>query len=139
MSEEKNYTLKSVQSEIGRLQKAKAKKEEKIKELKTEIRDINKQLKALEAIQEQLYHEDVQRQVSTVLFKGEKLTPEQLAKFMELSKQIRDKIDILDVETATQAISLACEEQAVPAASSSTETGTETSTNTFSSMYGGES
>lgn len=110
MSEEKNYTLKSVQSEIGRMKKAKAKKEEKVKELKAEIRDINKQLKALEAIQEQLYHDDVQRQISSVLFKGEKLTSEQLAKFMELSRQIRDKIDILDVETATQAISLACEE-----------------------------
>ncbi|MBQ3256362.1 MAG: hypothetical protein IJN43_16155 [Ruminococcus sp.] len=131
MSEEKNYTLKSVQSEIGRMKKAKAKKEEKIKELKVEIRDINKQLKALEAIQEQLYHDDVQRQVSSVLFKGEKLTPEQLAKFMELSRQIRDKIDILDVETATQAISLACDEQDAPAASSIPEPSTST--------YGGES
>lgn len=59
---------------------------------------INKQLK------------DMQRQISSVLFKGEKLTPEQLAKFMEVSKQIRAKIDILNVETATQAIGLTCEE-----------------------------
>lgn len=135
MSEEKNYTLKSVQSEIGRMKKAKAKKEGKVKELKTEIREINRQLKALEAIQDQLYHDDVQRQISSVLFKGEKLTPDQLAKFMELSRQIRDKIDILDVETASQAISLACDEQAAPAAPSNPES----STSTSSSMYGGES
>lgn len=105
MSEkEKTYTLKSAQSELERLEKSRAKKKQKIQDLTAELKEINAKVKELEGIYDMLYHEDIQRQIASLWFKEKKMTGEQIAKFLELSTQIHDKIDILDLTTVVQAI-----------------------------------
>lgn len=101
---EKNYTLKSVKSEISRLEKSREKKKEKIKVLTAELKEDNTRMKELEKIFDELYHEDLQQKIATLWFKEEKMTGEQIAKFLEISKQLHDKIDILDVQTVVNAV-----------------------------------
>lgn len=101
---EKNYTLKSVKSEISRLEKSREKKKEKIKVLTAELKEDNNRMKELEKIFDELYHEDLQQKIATLWFKEEKMTGEQIAKFLEISKQLHDKIDILDVQTVVNAV-----------------------------------
>lgn len=108
---EKTYTLKGVQSELARLEKSKAKKKEKMQQLNAELKEINTKVKELEAVYDTLYHEDLQRQIATVWFKEQKMTGEQIAKFLELSTQIHDKIDLLDVAAVVQAITHIYDEQ----------------------------
>jgi len=105
MSEnEKKYTLKSVQSEMERTEKSKKKKQETVKKLNDEIRDDTAKIKELEIIYDRLYHEDLQRQIASVWFKEKKMTGAQITKFLEISKQIHDQIDVLDVSTIVQAV-----------------------------------
>ena len=101
---EKNYTLKSVKSEISRLEKSREKKKEKIKVLTAELKEDNNRMKELEKIFDELYHEYLQQKIATLWFKEEKMTGEQIAKFLEISKQLHDKIDILDVQTVVNAV-----------------------------------
>ena len=101
---EKNYTLKSVKSEISRLEKSREKKKEKIKVLTAELKEDNTRMKELEKIFDELYHEDLQQKIATLWFKEEKMAGEQIAKFLEISKQLHDKIDILDVQTVVNAV-----------------------------------
>lgn len=101
---EKTYTLKSVQAELAKLQKSKEKKRAKIQELTAELKADNARIKELEGIYDRLYREDVQRQISNAWFKEQHMTKGQIQKFLELSAQIHDKIDILDVATVVQAI-----------------------------------
>lgn len=108
---EKSYTLKSVKSEITRIEKSREKKREKIRQLTEEIKADGSRLKELESIYDSLYHEDLQRQIAAAWFKGNKLTGEQITKFLELSTQISDKIDILDVDTLVKAVTTAYNEQ----------------------------
>ena len=101
---EKTYTLKSVQAELAKLEKAKEKKRAKIQELTASLKADNAKIKELETIYDRLYREDVQRQISNAWFKEQHMTKAQIQKFLELSAQIHDKIDILDVATLVQAI-----------------------------------
>ena len=101
---EKNYTPKSVKSELSRLEKSREKKKEKIKVLTAELKEDNNRMKELEKIFDELYHEDLQQKIATLWFKEEKMTGEQIAKFLEISKQLHDKIDILDVQTVVKAV-----------------------------------
>lgn len=101
---EKNYTLKSIKSEISRLEKSRERKKEKIKILTAELKEDNTRMKELEKIFDELYHEDLQQKIATLWFKEEKMTGEQIAKFLEISKQLHDKIDILDVQTIVNAV-----------------------------------
>ncbi len=104
MSDEKIYTLKSIQSEIARLEKSRLKKKEKISSLTAELKADNVRMKELEKTFDNLYHEDLQQKIATLWFKEEKMTGEQVTKFLELSKHIHDKIDILDVQTIVNAV-----------------------------------
>lgn len=108
---EKVYTLKNVRSEIARIEKSKEKKREKIKQLTDEIKADSSRLKELEAVYDNLYHEDLQRQIAAAWFKGKKMTGEQITKFLELSTQIQDKIDLLDVKTVVEAVTTVFNEQ----------------------------
>lgn len=101
---EKVYTLKSIQSEITRLENSRNKKKEKIKTLTAELKEDNTKMKELEKIYDDLYHEDLKEKVATLWIKEEKLTKEQIAKFLELSKQIHDKIDVIDIQTVVSAV-----------------------------------
>lgn len=108
MSDEvKTYTLKSVQSEITKLEKSRQKKKEKISNLTAELKADNTKMKELEKIFDDLYHENLQQKIATLWFKEEKMSAEQVEKFLELSKQIHDKIDILDVQTIVNAVTYA--------------------------------
>lgn len=108
---EKQYTLKSARSELARLEKSKEGKTAKIQQLRTELKEINAKIKELESIYDTLYHEDLQRQIAAVWFKEKKLTGEQIVKFLEISKHLYDKIDILDVFTVVQAVNSAYQKQ----------------------------
>lgn len=119
MSDEK-HTLKSVQSEIRRLETARQKKTEKIDSIRAEIRETDKRLKELKKLEEQLYQEEMQHKFMAMFPKGTMLTAEQMNKFMEIGKHVIEKIDILDTDAAAQAIGLACEESAGTSTSDST-------------------
>ena len=105
--ENKTYTLKSVQSEIAKLEKSRQKKKEKISNLTAELKADNTKMKDLEKIFDDLYHESLQQKIATLWFKEEKMSAEQVEKFLELSKQIHDKIDTLDVQTIVNAVTYA--------------------------------
>ena len=108
---EKIYTLKSVQSEIAKLEKSRQKKKEKISSLTAELKADNTKMKELEKIFDDLYHENLQQKIATLWFKEEKMTKEQIEKFLELSKNIHDKIDVLDVQTIVNAVTYAYNKQ----------------------------
>lgn len=104
---EKQYTLKSVKSELARLEKSRQSKNEKIQQLRAELKEINVKVKELESIYDTLYHEDLQRQIAEVWFKEQKLSGDQIVKFLEISKHLYDKIDLLDITTVVQAVNAA--------------------------------
>lgn len=108
---EKTYTLKSVQKELERLEKSRKQKKEKVRTLTEEIKSKNAKIKELESIYDRLYHENLQKQIADAWFKNGSMTGEQVAKILELSRQIQDKIDILDVDTVVNAITVAYNEQ----------------------------
>lgn len=104
---EKQYTLKSAKSELARLEKSRQSKNEKIQQLRAELKEINTKVKELESIYDTLYHEDLQRQIAAVWFKEQKLSGDQIVKFLEISKRLYDKIDLLDIATVVQAVEAA--------------------------------
>ena len=108
---EKPRTLNSVRRELQRLEKSKEDKKKKIKTLTEEIKAENAKIKELEAVYDELYHEDLQKQISNAWFKKGGLSGGQIEKILKLSKQIKDKIDILDVDTVVQAINTAYEQK----------------------------
>ena len=108
---EKTYTLKSVQKELERLEKSRKQKKEKVRTLTEEIKSKNAKIKELETIYDRLYHENLQKQIADAWFKNGSMTGEQVAKILELSRQVQDKIDILDVDTVVTAITAAYNEQ----------------------------
>lgn len=107
---EKSYTLKSVQTEIKRMKKALENKQSEIKKLSEEIKTDKKSLRELEGIYTTLYQESLQKQIASAWFKGNKMTGEQIKKFLELSTQISDKIDCLDVVDMVDAVNNAYNE-----------------------------
>lgn len=108
---EKQYTLKSAKSELARLEKSRESKTAKIQQLRSELKEINAKVKELESIYDTLYHEDLQRQIAVEWFKEQKLSGVQIAKFLELSRHLHDKIDTLDVVTIVQAVNAAYQEK----------------------------
>lgn len=108
---EKPRTLNSVRRELQRLEKSKEDKKKKIKTLTEEIKAENVKIKELEAVYDELYHEDLQKQISNAWFKKGGLSGGQIEKILKLSKQIKDKIDILDVDTVVQAVNTAYEQK----------------------------
>lgn len=107
---EKNYTLKSVTTEIEKTRKSIDNKKENIKKLTDEIKAEKKKLKELEHICTTLHNESLQRQISAAWFKDKTMTPEQIEKFLELSMKIQDKIDILNVSDMVDAVTTAYNE-----------------------------
>ena len=93
---EKTYTLKSVQAELAKLEKAKEKKRAKMQELTSSLKAINAQIRELEAVSDRLYQESVQAQITAAWFGKKKLTKEQIARMLEISVGLPKKIDILD-------------------------------------------
>ena len=108
---EKPRTLSSVRRELKKLEKSREQKKKQIKSLTEEMKAENVKIKELEAVYDELYHEDLQKQISNAWFKKGGLTGEQIEKMLKLSKQIKDKIDILDVDTVVQAINTAYEQK----------------------------
>lgn len=108
---EKQYTLKSAKSELARLEKLRESKTAKIQQMRSELKEINSKVKELESIYDTLYHEDLQRQIAAEWFKEQKLSGVQIAKFLELSRHLHDKIDTLDVFTIVQAVNAAYQEK----------------------------
>lgn len=113
MSDEnkKVYTLKSVQSEIIKLEKSVQKKREKIAALTAELKTDNAKIKELEKIFNELYYDDLQQKITKLWFKKEKMTHEEVEKFLELSTQLHDKIDNLDIQTVVNAVTYAYNKQ----------------------------
>lgn len=103
---EKVYTLKNVKNEMDRIIKSRDKKKDKVKQLNTEIKADNTRLKELEVIYKKLYTESMQRKIADVWIKENKMSAEQISKYLELSKQLGDKIDTLEIADIVEAISL---------------------------------
>ena len=101
---ERVHNLKSVMAEIQRVSRQRDKKTEKVRELNAEIKADNARLKELKNTYDQLQNESLQQQIADAWFKEEKLSGEQIAKFLELSRQLKEKIDVLDVETIVKAV-----------------------------------
>ena len=101
---ERVHNLKSVMAEIQRVSRQRDKKTEKVRELNAEIKADNARLKDLKNTYDQLQNESLQQQIADAWFKEEKLSGEQIAKFLELSRQLKEKIDVLDVETIVKAV-----------------------------------
>lgn len=101
---EKNYTLKSVQTEIKRIKKGLESKESELRKISAEIKSDKKVLRELEGIYTVLYQESLQKQIAAAWFKENKMTGEQINKFLELSTKISDKIDELDVADMVNAV-----------------------------------
>ncbi len=110
-NKEKPYTLRKVRSELKKLENSREQKKKKIKTLTEELKAENARIKELESLYDELYHEELQKQIYTAWFKKGTMTGEQVAKILELSKQIQDKIDILDVDTMVQAVTTVYEQQ----------------------------
>ena len=91
---------------MEKIKKSRDKKKDKVKELNAEIKADSAKLKELEGIYQKLYNDSLQRQVADVWFKEQKLSSDQIAKFIELSKVLGDKIDGLEVDEIVEAISL---------------------------------
>lgn len=106
VKKEKVYTLKNVKAEMEKIKKSRDKKKDKVNELNAEIKADSAKLKELEGIYQKLYNDSLQRQVADVWFKEQKLSSDQIAKFIELSKVLGDKIDGLEVDEIVEAISL---------------------------------
>lgn len=103
---EKVYTLKNVKNEMDHIIKSRDKKKDKVKQLNTEIKADNTRLKELEVIYKKLYTESMQRKIADVWIKENKMSAEQISKYLELSKQLGDKIDTLEIADIVEAISL---------------------------------
>lgn len=103
---EKVYTLKNVKNEMDRIIKSRDKKKDKVKQLNTEIKADNTRLKELEVIYKKLYTESMQRKIADVWIKENKMSAEQISKYLELSKRLGDKIDTLEIADIVKAISL---------------------------------
>ena len=101
---ERVHNLKSVMAEIQRVSRQRDKKTEKVRELNAEIKADNARLKELKNTYDQLQNESLQQQIADAWFKEEKLSGEHIAKFLELSRQLKEKIDVLDVETIVKAV-----------------------------------
>lgn len=101
---ERVHNLRSVMAEIQRVSRQRDKKTEKVRELNAEIKADNARLKELKNTYDQLQNESLQQQIADAWFKEEKLSGEQIAKFLELSRQLKEKIDVLDVETIVKAV-----------------------------------
>lgn len=134
---EKVYTLKSVQSELNKLKKSRDKKKEQIQKLTSEMKADNKRIKELESIHDTLYHEDLQRQIATVWFKEQKMTGKQIEKFLQISSQVHEQIDILDVNVIVQAITQLGDKQQLLQGSASGSDDAAVNSGTASSTYGG--
>ena len=101
---EKNYTLKNVQSELRKLEASRESRRAKVQELTAAIKEDSQRIKELEGIYDRLYHEDLQRQIETAWFKEQKMTGEQIRKFLQLSAKIHDQMDTMDVDTVAQLV-----------------------------------
>jgi len=101
---EKKPTSKSVMIEIERTKKNNAKRTARIAELKKEIVSGNAKIKELEKQYSTLYQAELISKIADVWFKEQKLTDEQIKKFLELSKQVGGRIDKLDMDTIVKAI-----------------------------------
>ena len=90
---EKAYTLKTVQAELAKLEKSKEKKRAKIQELTAALKADNARIKELEAIYDQLYREDVQRQIGIAWFDKRKMTKEEIERMLEISVGLPERME----------------------------------------------
>lgn len=114
--EEKIYSLKTVQTEISRLQKSMDKKREKIESLTAELKADKSHMKELEKLADELQKSELKEKIAKVWFDEEKMTGEQIEKILELSRHIHDKLDVLDVRDVAEIVTEFCGESEIPTA-----------------------
>ena len=114
--DEKVYSLKTVQTEIARLQKSMDKKREKIESLTVELKADKSHMKELEKLADELQKSELKEKIAKVWFDEEKMTGEQIEKILELSRRIHDKLDVLDVRDVAEIVAEFCGENEIPTA-----------------------
>ena len=106
MENEKIYTLKSVTSELKKLEKSKQKKKEAVQKLTASMKEDSQKIKELEGIYDRLYNQNLHSKIEIAWFrnKSKRLTGEQIEKILLISTQTRDDLDILDVPSVVHEI-----------------------------------
>ena len=97
-------TSGSVVMEIERIKKNNIRRNDKITQLRGEIVTDSTRIKELERLYKTLNEAELQDKIADSWFKRKKLTDEQVLKFLELSEQIGDKIDSVDISAIAGAI-----------------------------------
>ncbi len=113
MENEKNYTLKSVTSELKKLEKSKQKKKEAVQKLTASIKEDSQKIKELEGIYDRLYNQNLHAKIEIAWFKNKskRLTGEQIEKVLLISTQTREDLDILDAPSIVHRIKKMSEEK----------------------------
>jgi seryl-tRNA synthetase len=105
MSEKtKKQTLVSIQRETERAKKTIDQYAEKQAAIRKQTAELNGRIKELERLSAELRREELVNRVAKRWFGESKMTEAQVAKLLELGVNIRDKIDILDVDAASDAV-----------------------------------
>lgn len=99
----KRQTRRSVSVNIEKLKKINADRQERVSKLQAEISTDSAKIKELEKLCETLAKEELRNKLTGVS-KSKILTEEQTVAFIEISKKLMDKIEILDVRAVMEAI-----------------------------------
>lgn len=103
---EKNYTVRSAQLAIVRLRKSIEENQTKMAQITEQLKADKESLRELEKIYEKLCRENLEKQILSVY---KKMTVDQINKFLELSAEISDQLNYLDVIDIVNAVNSICE------------------------------
>lgn len=96
---EKKYNLRTVKNQLKKLEEKREKKQEDLSRIKSEIKDLDIQIKEAKRLIEKITNDRLKKQVTESLFDKCGLTNEQISKLLELSQKIGKKIDNVDIDS----------------------------------------
>ena len=111
MENEKDYKLKSVNTELKKARRALEKKQQRMQELSLAIKADTKRIKELESISKRLDQEELQQQVNEVWFREQKLSHKQIRLYLELSRRFGSRIEGVDLDKAERLLMECCSDQ----------------------------
>lgn len=102
MDEEKKYTVRSAEAELNKLRKVRDRNLEKIRELNAVVKENNESIKELEKIYDRLVSEQLQEEVRTRWFAGDRFSKPTIRKFLEISEHLNGRLENFDTELLVQ-------------------------------------
>jgi len=97
-------TSKSILRIIEKGKKKREKLSLKLAEMKSEMKALSKEIKALEKQHDEVAFEELKSRIATIWVKEENLSDEQILKFLELSKKVSPVIEFMDTEEVAETI-----------------------------------